>query len=261
MVFFLKCCQPVKSIASEKERVSLRKKKLGLSDEEKRSSVGSESMPVNRRSLQRKGLDENRYKNLNAITEQGDLEFAASATGIELFAGGSASRQTKAMQLIREKCPEIFDEEAENMDKFESDYESEVRTSALRTSRQSKRAAGKTSLLSLTTASRNSSCSTIRAQRSNRSDSFEDMLKEDEKSSQTGNLSQHSSVDSFEEPRASKQRGLDLIFNDILKARASKEVKRNETSNVLRQNSSQNLHSAVASFTSLQAGLQSVYSS
>ena len=58
-----------------------------------------------------------------SITEQGDLEFAASATGIELFAGGSASRQTKAIQLIREKCPEIFDEEAENMDKFESDYE------------------------------------------------------------------------------------------------------------------------------------------
>ena len=98
---------------------------------------------------------------------------------------------------------------------------SEVRTSALRTSRQWKRAAAKTSLLSLTSASRKSSSSTLRAQRSNRSDSFEDMLKEDEKGSETGILSQHSSVDSFEEPRASKQRGLDMIFNDILKARAS----------------------------------------
>ena len=53
----------------------------------------------------------------------GELEAAAAATGIELYAGGSAVRQQKALESIRNHQPDIFTEEAEEMEKLEEEFE------------------------------------------------------------------------------------------------------------------------------------------
>ena len=53
----------------------------------------------------------------------GELEAAAAATGIELYAGGSAERQRKALASIKSHQPDIFTEEAQESEKFEEEFE------------------------------------------------------------------------------------------------------------------------------------------
>jgi len=53
----------------------------------------------------------------------GELEAAAAATGIELYAGGSKTRQQKALASIKNHQPDIFADEAQVMEKLESEFE------------------------------------------------------------------------------------------------------------------------------------------
>ncbi|CBY36447.1 unnamed protein product [Oikopleura dioica] len=222
MVNLLFCCKPIDSINDEKTRASQRHKRLHQNG---RSSIERGSGPIIPRNSRKESVSQQeKYKSLNAISEMGELEAAAAATGIELYAGGSKTRQQKALASIKNHQPDIFADEAQVMEKLESEFESEVRISTIRTSRQMKR--GNTGSI-LSRATTNSSTS---------------LYKKDSESMEKSNKSFDSGEN--EPPRSSK--ALDLIFNDILSARAMKETKRTETSKSLQRGSSlASLHSSI----------------